>query len=651
MLSASQDPAEEVLREMEQEEYEKKRLELQHLQEQGLEMFSISQEDPAEEVLREMEQEEYERKRLEQQHLQEQAPILPYSQAPCREAPPQPLPMVGLTEPSHPKPDDASSKFVRRRIGRKQKAPPAFLISDDQALRKIFQAALEAEDEEPALLATTVKRKHVHWTHVRTHKAEHKQPSEFTREQFWAHLARCYKEVYPDVSSPTGSILAFGLIVKEFHKAFGDEHKHGATFCLAQHYWNKVAKHSLDKYGVPLNAVAHDSYLTMYAYLRHPSKCKTLSELDPDPYMSPRHPRGGALQELLGKSNASLLLQRNKSDNGRKRQRLSVFEEIKKHDLQDALALQAHACNLAESGKQDLAEYCTRQAGKLEEVVAGARAVLGAPMKMKAANATLLEKLEIAAKELPCECDGRWVAGATKVLSNSRIPVQAFTSAVYNALRIGARRGANVACVGSGGCGKSTLLESLEKIYNCAGKPERGSTFPLSSVKGCEVVLWQDYEHDEGTIRFSDLLSLFVGESVGVRLPGQKNAKFRNTAPLFYSGRAPITLQPSRLHDVHTAAEYSGMMNERFTMFHFTQPLPLTERQMDFPQCGRCTANFYLTGRAGYNPCLVPPQPRQDFIKMLEDVHALYTSGVLSDTEFATMKAKILGTSLMMRFA
>jgi len=51
-------------------------------------------------------------------------------------------------------------------------------------------------------------------------------------------------------------------VVKERH-AGGEEHHHCPVFCTQQHYWSKVARVSLTK-GVPLNAVCHDGYVTMY---------------------------------------------------------------------------------------------------------------------------------------------------------------------------------------------------------------------------------------------------------------------------------------------------------------------------------------------------------------------------------------------------
>ena len=100
------------------------------------------------------------------------------------------------------------------------------------------------------------------------------------------------------------SILLFGKVVKERHQAatqaaHRDEHHHAACFCTQRHYWNKVAALSREKYNVPLNAVAHDGYGTMYAYLTAPTSKKPLPELDPEPYLSRLHPRGDGLTELL----------------------------------------------------------------------------------------------------------------------------------------------------------------------------------------------------------------------------------------------------------------------------------------------------------------------------------------------------------------
>ena len=46
-------------------------------------------------------------------------------------------------------------------------------------------------------MPTTVKRKHVHYTHIRTNDPSHVQPSAFSREGFFLYLKKLYEEVYP----------------------------------------------------------------------------------------------------------------------------------------------------------------------------------------------------------------------------------------------------------------------------------------------------------------------------------------------------------------------------------------------------------------------------------------------------------------------
>ena len=157
---------------------------------------------------------------------------------------------------------------------------------------------------------------------------------------------------------------------------------------------------------------------------------------------------------------------------------------------------------------------------------------------------------------------------------------------------------------------QSTLLEPLEFIFETSGKPQKGSTFPLGNLPGSDLALWQDYEHDEDTVCFTDLLSVFVGESIELRAPGELNHNFRNKAPLFYSGRVP--LQCTR-RDKAAEAVLNGMVAERFATFEFTVPLPKRERKADWTHCVKCCAAFYLRGvaaaTAGATPAAVATAP------------------------------------------
>ncbi len=477
----------------------------------------------------------------------------------------------------------------------------------DDAFIEAFGAAAIADELAHAgssFLSAGVKRKMVHWTHGRTSHPDHVQPDALTREQLALHLEKCYTETYPKRRSPRGSIFEFCLVAEEAyaHTPPGvcPIHRHVPTCTGEQHYWNKVAQHSLANYKIKLNAVAHSSYAVMYAYVREPSAKKPLHTLDAEPYFSKFHPKGELLAQLLAASRRSDAMNRCRSataaPDGSVRERApQIYQLIRAQGLRTVVALQAFACAEADAGRPRLAELCTKQGPKLASIVAGAWAVADAPRRLAEEGMSLMDKLRRAAAEFPCLCGGAWAAGAERVLALNSISVLEFCRAVCRALEFGARRGVNVACVGTGGCGKSTVLESLELIFHTLAKPEDGSTFPLGNLPSCDIMLWQDYEHNEATVKFTDMLSLLVGESMELRAPGQLNTEFRNKAPLFYSVRVP--LQCVR-RSADAAQTLNHMMADRFATFLFETPLPRAERAVDWKHCGKCSAAFFLQGEA-----------------------------------------------------
>lgn len=323
-----------------------------------------------------------------------------------------------------------------------------------------------------------------------------------------------------------------------------------------------------------------------------------------------------------------------------------LFEVIREHSLKSEVELKAYAFSEAAAGRPKLAEICTKYGGKLREYITNAWAVAGAPRALLEAQLTLLEKLERAASTLPCMCKQEWIPGALFILENNHISAAVFTNAVRTALTCGARRGANMALTGVGGCGKSALLEPLQLCFQAMSKPQAGSTFPLLHALSCDIVLWQDYEHCEKTLRYTDLLSFFVGETLAIRVPGAQNTEHRNTAPTFYSGRLPIS--PSHVKDQSGRLELQKMMDERFQMFAFTVPLPQQLRQTSWVHCGRCCAQFYLQVHAPpHLPQIAPPASSssslgRDLVSQLRELACLMEQGVLDAEEFRAAKRRLL---------
>lgn len=360
---------------------------------------------------------------------------------------------------------------------------------------------------------------------------------------------------------------------------------------------------------------------------------------------------GDELKQLLAIGAKSALANGYRQGQGKdltKRARVPcMYELIREHSFRNETELRAFACTEARAGRGALAEFCTKHGHKLKELLQNAWAVSGAPQAMLDSQLTLLEKLQAAAETLPCLCNDRWIPGAKLILRNNGYSAAMFAAAVRLALQLGAKRGANVALTGVGGCGKSALLEPLQQLYRTMSKPQAGSTFPFLHAVDAEIILWQDYAHCEKTLRFTDLLSVFVGETVAIRVPGAANMDHKNAAPAFYSGRTPMW--PTHIRDQEAHAELRRMMDERFQHFHFATPLPQGQRDTNWIHCAKCCAIFYLTHHAPED-CQSAPEAGaasrssagSNLVAQLRELAELKAQGVLDEDEFRLAKRRLL---------
>ena len=77
----------------------------------------------------------------------------------------------------------------KHRLKNKQPTPAHYALSPGQ-----FAALADEAWSELTSLNDDKRRKHMHYVHVRTNNPDHRQPSSFTREEFWRHMERVYKD-------------------------------------------------------------------------------------------------------------------------------------------------------------------------------------------------------------------------------------------------------------------------------------------------------------------------------------------------------------------------------------------------------------------------------------------------------------------------
>ena len=357
------------------------------------------------------------------------------------------------------------------------------------------------------------RRRHVHYTHVRTHCPDDVQPHQLTRAAFWKHLARCYTEAYPSADSETGSILQFGVVCKEKHNDAArdvdrSEHHHAAVYCTTSHYWRKVRQISAEKYRVHLNAVAHDAYCTMYNYLRVPTVKKPLCELDPVPFHSPLHPTGDTLRDLLAAGAKYLSVRRQKPigsrDPGLRSQFGIAFKWIVEHRLRGragAVQLEVDAVQELRAGRTQLIEFVRKYRSCLEDQLEFCWSLEEAPQRMQRIGKTRLDILLEAAIDPQASCKnghGRCEDRLNEILIHQDVAPSEFGHAIYTALEHGRRKGNAVMVVGGRDTGKTTVTEPARLIFNAMQTPQSDSFCPLQNIRGHEVLLWQDFRFSPG---------------------------------------------------------------------------------------------------------------------------------------------------------
>ena len=595
--------------------------------------------------------------------------------------------------------------LVRRRLSHKQSVPhrrvtgkqPPFLWRDGP-IRSGYLAGLDALRHESAAgdgllpLPLDFKRRHIHYTHVRTNSATDVQPSQLTREAFWDHLMKCYQEAYPRADSETGSILEFGIVSKEKHKdarldVDRSEHHHAAIYSSMSHYWRRVRKISAEKYRIHLNAVAHETYTTMYNYLRKATAKKPLYELDPTPFHSPRHPQGDLLRELLQRGERYRQVRSGKapaSGNIQVRSQFGIaYKWVVDHGLRKragAVQLEMDAVQELKAGRPQLLEFVKKFRATLEDELEFCWSLHEAPKRLARMAKTRLELLlEAALPEQQCQNDhGACAVVYDSILTHQGRDIPEFCHDIFDVLDKGRCKGGALMVVGGKDTGKTTVTEPARLIYQTMKTPQSDSFCPLQDLRGHELLLWQDFRYNPGHPR-RDEQGLRIDEGTWNRLleglptligvpktdASRSDFVYDGDAAMIFTGPFELlAYRNGRVDDIETQ-----QLSCRMRYVHFNKPT-IGRAGQPLKHCPTCWSRWVLRGEMQWRrlgnhaidefmanasatigeqqPCMMPgsstgaaPIPKPSLMADLARAVEWRQQGLLSEKEFQAAKSAL----------
>ena len=522
---------------------------------------------------------------------------------------------------------------MRRRLRGKQAAPyPAPDAGRSLAPIGVALAAEQRAADGLLPLPSDARRRHIHWTHCRTWSPDDVQPDQLSRDDFWAHLVRCYSEAYPKAESENGSPLLFGVVCKELHRDAAraedrSQHHHAATFSAAAVYWRKIAKISHEQYHIKLNAAAHDAYVTMYTYLRSSSAKKPLAELDPAPYFSPLHPQGDELKELL-ECGARYLQVRAKrhappvADPIIRSQFGVLFNWVVDHNLRGALGveqLKIDALSELKAGRAKLIDFVKKHRSSLRDQLDFCWELVGAGQALARLTKRRVDILLDVATDGAASCANGH--GACADVYNDILAYQNksridFQHCLFETLLYGRRKGNVFMVVGGKDTGKTTITDPARLIFKTMPTPQADSFCPLQDARGHEAFLWQDFRYcpghprvqeqglrlDEGTWnRLAEGLPTLIG--VAKTDGARGDFVFDDDVAMILTGPSMLTAYKNGVVDESETSQLTC----RVKYWMFNRPAP-EHRLRGFHPCPLCWSRWLLRGEVQWQAVHgVPP--------------------------------------------
>jgi hypothetical protein len=390
--------------------------------------------------------------------------------------------------------------------------------------------------------------------------------------------------------------LRYFVVVKEPSTVNETPHYHIAAQFSAPVYVKSV--HTAIKRGLDCTQIdiRHaDSYAGLYNYLTVPSKRKSGSQLDSNPYHSPSHPQGGELTALVVQSTA---------------QRLKVAEQ----------ALRAHGLTSTDrpARPMDVLEFLknlhkegrlTDESSALQEMLQNKRFQVWYmssrdPVGTLKRGFSALDLMDIGTggpRKVSCTCEE---AGHGETLFNSVIDYQARCGSFdgtkfFQVFREAVPTLGSILLTGASGAGKSTLLSGARAVLGerqTWDLPKTPTAFPFEGLE-CRAVTWVfadelPYDTLESTsVPWQAFLTLLHGQSVDCQRKGMYAMKSRK-CPTF------ITMQSKPAYPQLNEPEYKTAFMRSFKFqadFVSRPPQPTDLKGMQFDKAMRCAGCFAKT--------------------------------------------------------
>ena len=243
-----------------------------------------------------------------------------------------------------------------------------------------------------------------------------------------------------------------------------------------------------------------------------------MHELDQDAYFSPLHPKGDALKELLELGQKYKVVRKQRADANTEaqssvpsvRSQFGVaFKWVTEKNLRKkkgAKQLEADAVTELKAGRPQLLEFCKKHRMSLEDQLDYIWTLHDAEHDIERLDKSLLDLLAEAAHlecctldEVECTNQGHQCAkiynGILEFHGHSR---HQFCYDLYETLKYGRRKGNAFMVVGGKDTGKTTVTQPLEHIYHTMKTPQSDSFCPLETIRGHDILLWQDFRYNPG---------------------------------------------------------------------------------------------------------------------------------------------------------